>query len=437
MPIRVFIPEAIPSRNKGEVGIFFGIRESLARLGEVKIALASHCPEADRAEYGPEVELIGGTVPTARGTIGKLIQSAGILARQWCFAAAFGWFGKKALAWFRAPLWRVLAEADLILFGHDNVLVGRFPLQLALVPMLAKRLGIPCVVYAGTVGPYAGWGTRWLTRRLLKAVDLVTLREKQSVANVAGLALGGVPVRAVADPAFLMPPCAPERVAEILREQGIPAGREMVGATITFEMARRYASAKGLDEKRGTETYFRARAALLDGLVERHNVVVAAIAHCVEAESRDDGAANRELRRHMRRKDSVFLVGGAYRAQELKGVIGQCVLLIGERTHSMIAATSLGVATVGVSSAITGSKTKGILGEEMGILEWLVDVETMDFGAVADVVERAWRRRADISAGLRGRVEAVRAKSRLPAKLIGERFPELAKKAGRPNDDAA
>ena len=429
MAIRVFIPEAIPSGNKGEVGIFFGIREGLKSLGEAKIALASHCPEADRAEYGSEVEMIEDIVLTARGTVGKLLQSAWMLARQWCFVLAYGWFGRRALTVFRSPAWRAFASADLIVFGHDNVLVGRFPLQLALVPMLAKQLGIPCVVYAGTVGPYAGWGTRWLTRRLLKGVDLVTLREKQSVANVEDLSLGGVPVKAVADPAFLMPPCSPERVSEILDERGIPAGREMVGVTITFEMARRYARAKGLKESEGAEVYFRARAALLDRLVERHGVVVVAIAHCVEPGLRDDGAANRELRRHMRRKE-LFLIGGEYRARELKGIIGRCSLLVGERTHSMIAATSQGVATVGVSSAITGSKTRGILGEEMGILEWLVDVETMDFGAMEDIVERAWRRRKDISEGLRRRVEEVCRKSRLPAKLIGERFPGLVQKGG-------
>ena len=429
MAIRVFIPEAIPSRNKGEVGIFFGIREGLESLGEVRIALASHCPDADRAEYGPEVELIEDFVLTARGTAGKLFQSAWLLARQCCFVLAYGGFGHRALTVFRAPVWRAFAEADLIVFGHDNVLVGRFPLQLALVPMLARRLGIPCVVYAGTVGPYAGWGTRWLTRRLLKGVDLVTLREKQSVANVEELSLGGVPVQAVADPAFLMSPCSPERVDEILNERGIPVGREMVGVTITFEMARRYARAKGLKESEGTEIYFRARAALLDRLVERHGVVVVAIAHCVEPGIRDDGAANRELRRHMRRKE-LFLIEGEYRARELKGIIGRCSLLVGERTHSMIAATSQGVATVGVSSAITGSKTRGILGEEMGILEWLVDVETMDFSAMEDVVERAWRRKGDISEGLRRRVEEVCRKSRLPAKWIGERFPELAQNGG-------
>ena len=405
MSIRVFIPEAIPSQNKGEVGIFFGIREGLQAIGHAKISLASHCPEADREEYGPDVELIADNVLTARGTVGKLCQSMWLLARQGCFAAAYGLFGGSALALFRAPMWRALTEADLILFGHDNVLVGRFPLQLALVPMLAKRLGIPCVVYAGTVGPYAGWGTRWLTRRLLKGASLVTLREKQSVANVAELSLGVVPVHAVADPAFLMPPCAPERAEDILREAGAPANREIVAVTITFEMARRYARAKGLDEREGAEIYFRARAALLDGLVEKHGVVVAAIAHCAEAGPRDDRAANRELFRHVRRKDSVFLIEGGHRARELKGVIGRCALLIGERTHSMIAATSQGVATVGISSAITGSKTRGILGEEMGILEWLIDVETMDFDAVKNIVEQAWQRRADLSAGLRSRVD--------------------------------
>lgn len=431
MAIRVFIPEAIPSQNKGEVGIFVGIREGLRAIGAATISLASHCPEADRAEYGPDVELFADNVLTARSTAGKLRQSAWLLVRQGCFAVAFGLFGSKALAVFRAPIWKALSEADLILFGHDNVLVGRFPLHLALIPLLARRLGIPCVVYAGTVGPYAGWGTRWMTRRLLKGVDLVTLREKQSVANVAELALGGVSVHAVADPAFLMPACAPERVEELLREAGIPGDREMVGVTITFEMARRYAKAKGLEESGGAEAYFRARAKLLDDLVDRHGVVVAAIAHCVEAGPRDDRAANRELRRYMRRKDSMFLVEGEHQAQELKGIIGRCSLLVGERTHSMIAATSQGVATMGVSSAITGSKTKGILGEEMGILEWLIDVETMDFDAAAELAEKAWERRAEISADLKNRLGAVCEKSRLPAKLIAERFPDLAEKAGR------
>jgi len=423
--VEVFIPESIPSSNKGEVGIFYGIKQGLRSLGDVSISLVTNDAESDAREYGPDVSLIRDNIVDAKSTIGKLLQATWIVVRHLGFCALFFVFGQKVIYFLTKPIWRAYLKADLIVFGHDNMLVGRFSLELITVPLMARVLHIPCVIYAGTVGPFADRPSKWLTRLLLNSVDLITLRESRSITNIDSLVIKNVPVYVTADAAFLMPPALSFRVEEISREVGIPSDRVLVGFTITYEMAKRYSESHGLNLQNGVAAYMQARADLLDDMVESFNVHIVAIAHCVELGERDDLAANHEILRRMRNKKALTIMNFDYRADELKGIIGECSLFIGERTHSMIASTSMSVPTIGVCSRITSSKTRGILGIGMGINEWLVDVETMKFDEFRRFVKGAFEQRHELSLGLSERAQVMHEKALLSGYLIAEQFPLL------------
>jgi polysaccharide pyruvyl transferase WcaK-like protein len=419
--VNVFIPEVMPCNNHGETAILWGLRETLKPLTAVHLTLCSAAPESDRQAYGPDVRLVHDNLVTGRRTPLRIVQALGLLVRHLAFVAfcrTVG-IGRVRYCW-RHPLWKSYLDADLLLFGHDNVLVGRIPYHLCALPAIARLLQIPAVVCAGSVGPFSGWPTKSLTRWLLNRVDLVILREPISLEYVAGLKLRHKRVEVTTDPAFLMPPAAPERVTQILKEEGIPTDRPLIGFTVSQEMARRYAQHRHLPTPAGVAAYLQARAALLDHLVERHGAHIVGLAHCAGRGQRDDREANRLVRQRARHRDAMHLIERERSAQEIKGLIGRCALLIGERTHALIAAVAQGVPIVGVTSRITRSKTRGIIGHGLGLNAWIFDVESLDFDDLQASTDQAWEQRDSLAEAIRDRLPEVARQARRTGALLAE-----------------
>ena len=414
--MHVLIPEGITSRNHGEAAIFHGICAGLGEIRPVSISLCTGDRAQDAGAYGSGPELISDNVVTASSAFGRWVQEVCLLLRHGVFAAVCRLGGRRAGAWFRAPLWQAYLRTDLIVFGHDNVLAGRTRFNHLLIPAVARALGTPIVVYAGTVGPFRDRFSRGLIGWLLRQTDLVTLREPRSVDNVKLLVKGDYPpVRLAMDPAFLMPSASEDRIREILRENGIPPDVPLVAMTTSAEMARRHAAAHGRDLRNGEELYVRERAALADRLASRGYWIML-LPHCVEGTGRrNDFLTNRQLAGYAQVPERVRPFPNRYTPQELKGLIGHCRMLVAERTHSMIAAASMAVPLVGISSHATGTKTRGILGEAMGLQDWLLDVETLRSETLAEVVDRCLERAEDIRSGLRARLPEVRRLARMPA----------------------
>jgi len=418
---KIVIAEAIPSQNKGEAAILWGMCETLDLLGETRVYLCSAEPRIDSQEYGKAVELIHDNVIKSRILLGKLLESLWLTLRHICFMVLYWFLGKRLVCVMRGPLWQAYLDADLLVMGHDNLLVARVPLNLCMIPLIAKTLGIPAVVYAGSVGPFNDPLTPIITRWLLNAVDLVTLRERMSLANVRSIGVHNSAVIVTADAAFLMPAASPDRVEEIMSLEGIDPDRVLIGITVTQDMAHRYAASKYGNLGDGYQAYMRMKASLVDYLIENYGVLVIAIAHSLGPEKRrDDRIANADVYRWTKNKDDLRIVENLYTSKELKGIIGRCALFVGERTHSMIAAASMGVPTIGISSRTTASKTRGIIGDMLGQNEWILEVESLEENTLIETVGKAWENRASTHADLQKRMPDIRARALNTGVLIKE-----------------
>lgn len=413
--MKVFIAEAMPSANRGESAILWGISEAMNDSEPCRFGLCTSTAEHDAHEYGHDVALIVDNVVTAGNVAGRILQAGLLLARHMAYATLRRMHPGLCHYIMRAPLWHTYEQSDVILLGHDNVLVGRMLFNICGVVLVARALSKPTVVYAGTVGPFSDALTRYLTGWLLRRVDLVTLREERSLTTTLEL-IGsrGPPVHVATDPAFLMPPISTLRVQEILAAEGVPETGILIGFTTTSDMAQRYAVSHGLTPS----AYLRDRARLADYLTTRYSARVLLIPHCVEGHvRRDDRVVNAYILEHITRSDRVYALPGSYTARELKGVIGRCCLLVGERTHSMIAAASLAVPIVGIASRVTGTKTRGILGTTCGLNDWILDVETLKPEDLQDKVDQALFQCEVIRAKLLAKLDQVLELARSPGVL--------------------
>ena len=125
---------------------------------------------------------------------------------------------------------RVLRGCDLFLSGGGSLFQDatswRSPWYYLGVLGLARRLARRTAVYAQGIGPLRGRAVRAAARRLLNAVDLITLRDADSLAALASLGVDRPPVVLAGDPALLLTPDRSPRVeAEQSRwGEGEPCG---------------------------------------------------------------------------------------------------------------------------------------------------------------------------------------------------------------------
>lgn len=117
-----------------------------------------------------------------------------------------------------------LLKSDLLLSGggglvQDSTGAGSVAYYLGLVA-LARLLGRPAMLYCQGWGPVATAKGQWLANRLAPFATKATFRDEQSLQDFRRLA-PRVPATLAADPALLLDPPEPKRMAEILKEEGL------------------------------------------------------------------------------------------------------------------------------------------------------------------------------------------------------------------------
>ncbi len=301
-----------------------------------------------------------------------------------------------------------LAGADLVvsmgggyllarpgLDGHQNVFFVTLP------ALLARRAGVPTVWAPQSFGPFPARAQRRLVGHALRPAALVLAREDVSIGLLDRCGVSGPRVRRAVDSGFAFDPAVTSPWRDRL---GVDAGTPLVGMT-----ARRWLPAPA------QERYERALATTVDRLQAEGARVVLIPQVTTDYLGDDDRVVERRIAEYcavppLRIEESVD-----YR--DLKGVYGECSLLVGTRFHSVIFALTSGVPCVAIEYE---HKTRGIMAD-LGLGEWVIPIAEVSH-------ERLW----PLVAALRSDPEPYRAQLRdhLPGYVArAEQFPELLRTA--------
>ena len=131
----------------------------------------------------------------------------------------------KAVKRFHLPqVLRAIRGADLLLSGGGSLLQDKTSTRSLLyylsILKIARLFGVPSVLYAAGIGPLCSPQNRDRVARVLRKVDLITLRESESLALVEQLCPGKQALL-TADPVFHMEPSPDSTAVEILRQNGL------------------------------------------------------------------------------------------------------------------------------------------------------------------------------------------------------------------------
>lgn len=293
----------------------------------------------------------------------------------------------------------VASGGDVFSSDYGGLLNHLYPLNCAVAA------GVPVIFLAQSIGPFRtpAESRAWL--HVARRAALTTVRESLSLRYVTGeLGLDVERVRLTVDPAFLLDPPTPSRVAELLDHHGLDAGRPIVAVAPSCGISRY--------SRLDPAEHLRAWRSVIDLITLELGAQVVVVPHVQERHpANDDRILARELS-NLVGHPAVRVADGDYSASELKGIIGACEFVIAERMHAGIAGLSSGVCTVIVGYSV---KARGIIADlqqRIGLREPLqLPIEDLFREERAiPALRRAWEQRRivrDALAPERGRLRAT------------------------------
>jgi polysaccharide pyruvyl transferase WcaK-like protein len=245
-------------------------------------------------------------------------------------------------------------------------------------------------------------------------MSLIMVREKLSRKNLEALNIGDVPVFTTSDSAFLLREADPERTSEIMSEVVGNIDRPLVGINVSAIISRYGFS--HLDEQGARSLLYTGMIVeAIDHLTEVLGLEVVMVPHVFGPGANDDRPVSREIRSKCRNPTRVHLIGADYSAAELKAVIGSTELFIGSRMHSMVASLSMGVPTLAIAYS---QKTLGIVGEDMDMADYVLDIRNANAKQLMEMITRLWEDRSQIKASLQERLPEIRRRAELNGHLM-------------------
>jgi len=262
-----------------------------------------------------------------------------------------------------AGLLKTLWNCNLLISGGGGLLQDttsiRSPLYYLGLVFLAKVLGKKVMYYAQGIGPLNTWSGRFLTSRISRMVDFITVRDEDSLYILKTLGVSGPEMKVTTDPVFALEPAAEEEVMEVFKKEKIPGEGGWLGVSV-----RNWKTDKD---------YLSIIAQVADCLYEKSGIKILFIPmHFPE-----DFHVSEKTRSMM--KNPSYIISNKYHPGVIMAIAGKMDCLISMRLHAVIMPSVAGVPSIPVAYDPKVEKISRQLGLEF------INLENLNFAKLYDL----------------------------------------------------
>ncbi len=308
--------------------------------------------------------------------------------------------GVQACYTFDFPaLWRALGRAELFISGGGSLIQNatsrRSLYYYLLLLCMAKLRGCRVMMYGCGIGPVYGAFHRWTAARMIdRFVDVITLRDDDSVRELSHMGVSRPHIVRTADPTICIQPLEAAQTGQLLARLGIPADGRCIGF--------------GLREWKGFDRAAQEIARAAQYAWEQYGLLPVFI----PIEYPNDCGAAEKVARALRCPH--VCITEQLTIHETISVLSRMSLVVGMRLHSLIFAVENGVPSIGVSYDI---KVDGFL-KSIGRRDMTLHVHDVTGEQLMEKIDRLqgaqersrWEQAAaQLTAQERGNLEQVRA----------------------------
>lgn len=422
-PYTILVADYVPLANKGEEAILRGIEDLLGRGRGVRLGVFGAVVQP--TTVGNVTVFPWPWLFRAQGNLGlqgrrRLLHDIMLSLQLRC-----GYYGRlKNLTHpvhrEMQPLRDFFQNCDLVLVGHDGVFCTESCALIHKVKKTGKRVGI--LGASAVLAPRARIYKGWLYRRALQESDFCIFREEYARQSLGAVAAYPEKLSVGPDPAFAMAPSPEAEVKALLMDFepyriALEAGHPIIAATV-LEKGRVYNGFRpDLSASDKRTAHARYLATLFKGLIRETNALILFLPHAVETDASDIDAARRMVTNMDDTKKRTLILERDLDARRLKGIIGSCDFLMGERTHSLIGSVSMGTPFVGLTNA-RDTRTHGIIGQMCQCATQLINIEEHHADTALAEILRNWSQREKLRAQLKQVMLGLEADLQVSAHLV-------------------
>lgn len=320
------------------------------------------------------------------------------------------------------PVFTTTLRSDLVLVT-DAILFDRklynplfnYLWTLAKVLPMAKKKGIPVVLYNSSLGPVTSSAGRKALKRVLHSADLVILRDLESVELLRREQIEVPSIIEGADCALNAEPSQKDRFNEICRNEGIFASdRPCIGFNVNSYVDV-YVRKDG--KTFGRDNLVKLYAETVDKTINELGVDIV----FVETQHMDMGIARQVLRLIKNRKNVRLISNKQYSYEDICAVLKRLDLFVGMRTHSLILSSSMGTPPVGI---LTYPKNRGFM-RTIDLEKNLIEFKDLSVEAYADLIKEAYTNRIEIQKKMAPIVEKEKKKAKSAAENLQKYFKDI------------
>lgn len=284
---------------------------------------------------------------------------------------------------------RFLGESDLVVYGGGDLINGNVASMTFIT--LAKRLGVPVMCCGVGVLPITSPGRRMLTVSALNAVDLITVRDRESKERLDAMGVSRPRVHVTADPAFMLSARPP---SSSFSEPAHGGSSMTVGINIRTQ-DRMYSEYASWDRA----SCVRVFREVCDRLIRERDARILFIP--METYDRRkryhhqvfDDVLGREIREGLERPERFVIIDGMFSPEEMKALLGTVDLLISMRLHTLLMASEFGTPMVAFDYAPKVRSFMSMIGRQ----EHIVSMEKFGPEEIMAAIDRAMAATADTS----------------------------------------
>jgi len=321
---------------------------------------------------------------------------------------------------------------DLLVWGGGNLITDApsqlyTPFHLFKI-FLAKLMKKKVAVYAIGVGQVKSDFTKFIVKKALIRVDLITLRDEESRNILKKLGIKKK-MYAEVDPAVDLEPAKKSVVRKILKDDGIiKREKQQLIAIVPRRVFHRKSSSiipvkykvkfRLIDKKSKIkfEKFEEALAKAADYLVEKLNarIIFIPMQMLAEQQQQDDKISCEIIKKMKHKKNACILNSEKYAIQELKGIYGQMSLVIGVRFHAIILSASMNVPIVSLPYSQKGKR----LTKRLGLENYSIPVEKVEYKNLVEKIEKVLSDKSNIKKNLKEKTKILKEKAKFNVNLV-------------------
>lgn len=228
-----------------------------------------------------------------------------------------------------------IRRCDIMLSGGGTLLQNgtstRSLLYYLAIIRTAKFFGKKVMLYANGIGPVTGKLNRRLVKMVVNKVDVITLREKLSEADLINIGVKNPNMEVTADPAFKLKSITDCEARELFAKEGIPFDKPIIGVAVRSWQKAVY----------GEEDYISSIAATCDDMAEKGCRIV-----FLPMEYPRDINVSERVMKKMKHGAGIFK--NRYTPSQILGITGCFDIMLSMRLHTLIFAAVKNVPMVGI-----------------------------------------------------------------------------------------